>query len=311
MLVVIPTHEGDIDRAVSVAKLIKTLGGAAGHTVRVIASESAVGTKLNELRETLEQSFRKVDVSVVAPYELKDPNAASPEVWTPAANSMFKLAVAELENLGNSTPWIYLEPDSTPVHSGWIDKLEDAYQAGTAKGRRVLGAVIPLRQYSYILEPSSNPADMGQKRVLAKIWEDKRDTYSPNPLVFPPKLSSLTTLFRAARFAPWEMTCSVELAPHVEGTGLIVHAHDSTNFRLEGTTVTFDRKKGDTTECKSIDITEVSIVHGNRDNTLIDIIVSIQPKSEKKAFVGQTEEEVARSPREAALAARAKRGNTI
>ncbi|MEI6870668.1 MAG: hypothetical protein WCL08_00160 [Verrucomicrobiota bacterium] len=307
MLIVIPTHAGDVDRAISVAKLIKTLGGAAGHTARIVAAESVSSKNLGELKSILESSFRKVDVSVVPAREHRDPLAASPSMHTPAANSMFQLTVGEVESLEISTPWLYLEPDSTPIHAGWIDKLEDAYQAGCAKGKRILGSVIPMRNYFFKVENVNTPTERGLKRSLISITEDKKETYSPTPMVFPPKYSSISSLYKGSKLSPWEMTSSIELSVHVQDTDIIVHAHDSTNYKLDGSTVTFDRAAGDMTDRKTINLKGVSLIHGNRDNSLIEIVEKLQPKSELPQFVGQTEEEKVMSPREAALAARNKK----
>lgn len=267
--VAIPTHPGDINLAINLAKQINTLGGASGHKCHVIASSKLANSEIEELKSLLKESFYSVEVSIVSAYEGRDPLAPSPAPYTQSANAMFRLTVSSLEDSKNDLPVLVLEPDTTILASDWLDKIESAYTHARAAGFHILGAKIPLRDYEHKIY-RRRPPFAGLVRRLISVKQNKRDSYTPLPVVIPPNFSQLTELFKKSRFEPWEIQSRKELASKIQATSAIVHAHDSTKWvRTSGDTFTFTAPEED----KSPRITNLSgvvLVHGTKDNSLFE-----------------------------------------
>lgn len=269
MHVVIPTHKGDADLAIHLAKQIKEQGGAASHTARLVASKTVPAEKVSILREELEKSFRRVDVHIVEAYEIKDPMAPSPSLHTPAANSMFRECVKIVESSGVEGPWLLLEPDSTILKKGWLEKLEDAYLQARADGKFIVAGRIPLRAYSFHIQAAKPPL-RGVERALVSVVDSQHETYSPPVMVYPSKLTPLTKLFVASKYEPWEVTSRWEIVRHSSPTKLIAHALESRKWKQSGDKFTFETKEQDKGP-RERDLSEAVLVHGTKDATLWDM----------------------------------------
>jgi hypothetical protein len=290
MLVIIPTHDGDIELAIAQAKLIKALGGAAGYKAKIVAAESTRPHKVGELRELLQESFHTVTVNIVAAVEFRDPLAVAAEPHSRAANSMFQLTVELLKAEGNQSPWIWLEPDVTPVKKGWLEDLATGYLQAQGAGKKILTHTLPLRKYFFERKKLKDNGGREYGNLVLNctmIASDPHERYSPPVAVYPFDFHTLSTILPQARLEPWEFVCRYEVAPHLHDTEIIRHAIGSTQFIREGDFYHFELPAVDKTCLPQQPATNVAIVHGCRDGSLTKLVLeSLQvekkePESEK------------------------------
>lgn len=272
--VAILTHVGDITLATQLANQIKALGGASTHQAHIIAASGLTNKEVSALKDLLAASFYSVDVSIVKAYETKDPLAPQPAMHTQAANSMLRAAVSALEESGNTSPVLLLEPDTTILKREWLDEIEAEYTKARAAGFQILGAKIALREYDHKIY-RRRPPFAGLIRKLISVKPNTRgETYSPIPVVIPPNFSQITEIFKKSRFEPWEIQSRKELGAKIKDTNLIEHAHDSTNFKtLDGpmkSMFSFDAPAEDKSPRTLYTCGGAVLVHGTKDNSLFE-----------------------------------------
>lgn len=276
MLVIIPTHDGDIDLALSQAKLIKALGGAAGYKAKIIAASSTRPHKVTELREELQKSFHTVTVNLVDAVEFRDPLAVAAEPHSRAANCMFQLTVEVLKDEGNQSPWLWLEPDTVPVKKGWLEDLATAYLQAQGAGKKILSHTIPLRKYFFERKKLKDGEGREYGNLVLTctlIASDSHERYSPTVAVYPFDLASLSTILPQAKLEPWEFVCRYELEKYVHDTPIIRHAIHSTNWTREGDMYNFELRAIDKTCLPKQPATNVAIIHGCRDGSLTKLVL--------------------------------------
>jgi hypothetical protein len=176
---------------------------------------------------------------------------------------MFQLTVELLKAEGNQSPWIWLEPDVTPVKKGWLEDLATGYLQAQGAGKKILTHTLPLRKYFFERKKLKDNGGREYGNLVLNctmIASDPHERYSPPVAVYPFDFHTLSTILPQARLEPWEFVCRYEVAPHLHDTEIIRHAIGSTN---------------------------VAIVHGCRDGSLTKLVLeSLQvekkePESEK------------------------------
>lgn len=270
ILVALATHVGDIDQAIELAKQITEIGGASAHKAQVIVADTAPNSKVEELKHELQKAFYAVDLDIVQAKETRGPLDPSTAPHTPVANSMFREILRVISERGNTLPILLIEPDITVIRPDWLDQLENEYIRARASGKEILAARIPLRNYTHQLVQMPKPLT-GIFRRLVSVSQDAKAFYSPIPMVIPPNFSEITQLYRNARWTPWEITSRQELESKIGVTELIAHAHDSTNWGLNGDVFCFDAPVEDKST-RSADLDVAAIVHGTRDSSLFNLI---------------------------------------
>ena len=82
--------------------------------------------------------FKSVDIISVEPWK-------GDQTWPVPANWMWQSVARELAN--QKLPWLWWEPDATPLCPKWLDILADAYKSGK---RPFAGAVTRLNEFTYM-----------------------------------------------------------------------------------------------------------------------------------------------------------------
>lgn len=126
MIVILPFHRGDYVQASELLSWCRDLGGCPNHDALLLADAAVpwhVGHNLLRLAQIV---FRKA--SLIATDRSYD------EKWPAASNNMWLFAARRVKE-----PWLWLEPDATPLKPGWLDALDKAYQTCN---RPFMGAVV-------------------------------------------------------------------------------------------------------------------------------------------------------------------------
>ena len=117
MLCVLLFHEGNHDQAIQWCQTVKKLGGARDHSI-MLATDG--GDELfPPLDEALDGCFDSI--THYRTHEQVDG-------WPMRENVLHKHAVMA-GFLMHKKAWLRMEPDSTPLVSGWLDEIECAYKA--------------------------------------------------------------------------------------------------------------------------------------------------------------------------------------
>lgn len=90
------------------------------HDLLLIASSRISQADIDETHNLGQSVFRNV-----TSIKQKIPDERP---WPRASNAMFRLANDWLKQSGRSTPWLWVEPDCSPISSGWLDRLEHDYK---------------------------------------------------------------------------------------------------------------------------------------------------------------------------------------
>lgn len=127
MLCVIPFHAGDIHRVRDLLLWIEQLGGCHGHDCMLVMDEQVPWHDGIQCLESAGRSFRNTYA-----YHCEHTDG-----WIPGSVALFKTAAMESAKIGQ--PWLWLEPDATPLKEGWLDAIAQAYQAC---GKPFMGSIV-------------------------------------------------------------------------------------------------------------------------------------------------------------------------
>lgn len=128
MLVVISTHSGDIQSSIRLLNWIKRLGGTSSHDLLIVSDAGTPFDQAVKCKEIAEGRFREVRMMA---------NRQSVVGWPDGANDLFRTASAYILKEWPQ-PFLWLEPDSVPMRSGWLDEISAEY----AKcGKRYMGHI--------------------------------------------------------------------------------------------------------------------------------------------------------------------------
>jgi hypothetical protein len=129
MLVILPTHDGDVSLAYDLIKWIAELGGCHKHTLSILPHASLVGgRRLGALLDASVGVFNST--RLLAPVE-----RLADEKWPLGANHMFRsLLKRDLQR-----PFLWMEPDCEPTRPGWLDEIDAEYKIALAAGKSFMG----------------------------------------------------------------------------------------------------------------------------------------------------------------------------
>lgn len=119
LLVVLPFHEGDHRQLLRLLEWIQELGGCPENDCLIVCGKDTNPTLIESVSKLALQSFHLVTLH-------KTPHRLPDEAWPKGPNWLFETAARKIESdkLG---PWLWLEPDATPLCLKWLDYLERGY----------------------------------------------------------------------------------------------------------------------------------------------------------------------------------------
>jgi hypothetical protein len=133
LLLVIPYHKKDADLT---RKLLDWMGQLQDHYAPHACLMIADGEVPQETRVEFRDKARKLFVSGDAAI-CRVPEAQ--QKWPDGPNAMFAAAARQIAE-AYRWPWLWLEPDATPIRTGWLDEIEKEYNF---YAKRILGNFIP------------------------------------------------------------------------------------------------------------------------------------------------------------------------
>lgn len=298
MKVIIPTHKGDIDQAIDLAKLIGELGTSKRHGYKVFVGQGTPQSKVRALEEALEAISDDVKFHELHVNENVRDLEPTPADHVPRFNSVTKEILKTLSEEKNDLPFLLLEPDSTPMRGDWLEEIEVSYQKARSSGKLILAGETTRLEVELTMNYQTRVK--GIQRVT-----ETEEFYSPaSPAVYPAELIKVATLIPSCNFEPWDVKCRHQISKVAQTTREILHAHDSKEFEAVdgGYEYTPHPKLGDRriVECGS------ALIHGCKDDSLRKIVRSgLQKGVESGKNDKETEKTTKKlDPREAALAKR-------
>jgi len=155
VLTVLPVCEKDARLLKTLLVWIRQLGGCKGHQAVIVADAATPCDKVLDLQNEASKSFDSVEIISTA---------VSVDGWPAGPNTLFLEAAQFAEKAG--VPWLWLEPDCTPLVTGWLDSLEVAYRI---TGSPYLGSLVfcekpgmpPVSLAGVAIYPPEANCDMG------------------------------------------------------------------------------------------------------------------------------------------------------
>jgi|688.fasta_scaffold11865_13 hypothetical protein len=265
MLIVFPFSKNDIHLAVPLMEWIRKLGPYPRHDLLLAYSE-----ELSPLqRETVAMNARKCGWRT-PPVAI---NALiTHQSWPTAPNDIFRQCVVAAETMGR--PWMFVEPDCTPIRRGWADMIADAYNEN------------PAVPFMGVIDDTY--VDLGGN-TLHKIGE-----HMCGCAVYPPALRAYTMAHLTCLDA-FDLAIAKDIRPHARSCPLMQDNWSTANYRWEG----------DRIECDPATLRvalsgrsmtrpvrpEAVFLHGCKDGSLVRLLSAETKKREIPAEIMQISEE--------------------
>jgi hypothetical protein len=245
MFIVIAFSARDAHLVEKQAAMIAHLGGCKGHSLLLVAAKSAQD-RLPRFLSALSPYFDRTESTVLdVPEEVGYPRVS---------NHMFRRSLYFLQGLSNKLPIFFMEPDVTPVRTGWAGALETAFNLS---GKRFLGVLqaVTFRENGVYY---------------------KKDRHMVGAAVYPHDFAFRSKLLSFADQEPWDTYCRYEILPDAAHTDLIQHNWNSRNYRREGGVITCDpaHERGIASPLRP----EAVVVHGCKDGSLADVFLKPAPQ---------------------------------
>jgi hypothetical protein len=227
MLIVLAFHNGDKPQTVRLANWINELGGVKNHECLLLRDP-----RIDDLGvvEPLTQAFGKVtSLKYHTPMD----------GWPMAPNAMFDYVCRYIQEF-LKVPFLWIEPDSIPLKSNWLDQIEVQYR----------GCGQPF---------------MGQMVIVPREFPDPRDHMS-GVAVYPPDVCIRARGVLNCSSVAWDVAGAKEILHQMHDTKLIQHSWKAESF-LDAASLARIRP-------------EAVIFHQNKDGSLIDRLRGIKPDTD-------------------------------
>lgn len=236
MLVVIPVSKHDEGLLDDFCGAVHFFGPYPEHSLLIVARPSN-----KELAEKVASvlcngaTFRRCQTFIFS--------EDGPDGWPQGPNFYWTETISYLAEQGNTSPWLWMEMDTTPVEEGWLNDLESEYLTA---GAACLGVL--------------HKGEFDSAPHLAGV------------AVYPPRLDLVCQSWRyvTKTNSAFDIFCAHELVPIAAQTKLLQH-----NFRTGGYRCTKDGLKGVDLQKHHMGATfaaaikpETRLVHGCNDGSL-------------------------------------------
>lgn len=246
IVVALATHSGDLQLAKNLLSWIASLGKNEPHTLLIVVDETIATPEREALKALGKKSF---GMMALIP-------SSVPCTWKP--NQMF-LSAAKWLNECSKMPWLWLEPDATPLKEGWLDAISEEY------------ALSPMKLLGPIVKQNTNPALPGSHLTGTAV-------YSPDTW----ELISENEKLRSQVVA-WDMELASAFVPRAKFSNTIAHFYGKKDLAPH-----FVEKKSedDPENFITLDVIPKSAVlfHRVKDGSLINLL-----KKKNKTPAAKTE----------------------
>lgn len=144
MIVAIPYCHKDISQAELLLEFVDELGGCRKHSCLLVSESKLTDADSAKLRKLAKLCFKSV-TSIRTPYDIKLSKTGDTP-WPVGPNWMFYCTALHI-GMTAKEPFIFLEPDCTPMCEGWLDKIEAEYLTCQ---KPFLGPVITTQNKSFV-----------------------------------------------------------------------------------------------------------------------------------------------------------------
>jgi len=232
MIVVIPTHQGDFSRAISLLRWIRDLGGCETFNCLIVADAGLQWNSAISLLEEAQKVFRSAELIT---------SDISVQGWPQGPNSLWACAADHCRRI--NVPFLWLEPDAIPLKAGWLTAINEAY----AKcGKGFMG-----RMYA-----CDNPGL--PKKLMSGIG------------VYPANSVDIIGEFAVGKLA-WDVGAASVILPLAANTPLIQHFWGTVNMAPTFAEKKTASSSINTFTLANIQ-PEAVIFHRNNDGTLVRIL---------------------------------------
>lgn len=260
MNIVFAYHNGDAELALLSAKAITAMGINMRHKATVCATEDTA--LVREITEELKKSFPEVG-RIVAQDGFNG--------WPLGPNQMFADAAAYCYSVNE--PWMFWEPDCSPMKSGWVDDLEAEF----LKEPAVLG-------HQYGGGMASNGKNIYKMIVGSAV-------YPYNVLELCPSAQSLGNYNLAYRSAgtipePWDVRCRWNFMAIGRDCQLLRTYWKSVNYQWKDGKIVFFAEDAEAQAIQEVTCPEriissrAVVIHGCKDGSLHRMAIAGFPMPE-------------------------------
>lgn len=218
--VFLPFYAGDVDLLKDLLLWIGELGGCKKYKAVLITDPKSLRNsdawpdeaKIAEVLKLARKSFKYV-VLISTPYRRLKMDGTG--AWPVGANWAFFCA-ALWNSMQERNPFLWLEPDATPLSEGWLETLEAAY---AECGKPFMGAVLPTNL------PNCNPTYMNGSPAVyppnAMVYFDGAFIDFLRPLPFEQALRDGRQ--HVLDVAAFDLAAAAQVVPFAHATRLVQH----------------------------------------------------------------------------------------
>lgn len=267
MLLFIPVTRADCHLAAPLLNLMLELGGIGKHSMVIaIAHEGVSGADT----EVILSKAAKLGPKVY-------PITMNPTVeygWPRSPNLIFQEAAIYVANQAayGEKCWYFFELDNCPLKEGWLDTLQQEYDAG---GKPCMGVINKT---------------MRSKRANGGQYQDGEHLVGTG--IYPPNIFLMASICRNLHVLhdPFDVALQLQVVPMTHGTTLIQHNWSTKNYHHVGGGNTVAVCETNTSRHTSKDYaTGVNlgnpspvVVHGCKDTSLIQLVLKRHTRQDEE-----------------------------
>jgi hypothetical protein len=256
MLLVVPVSLSDQKNLPGIEKAFEVFSPGSGHKLLVIGSPN-VTVAVRETAQKLSKHFAGSAKSYIFDLDCE-------LGWPSACNYYFQQA-AWYVGSSYDEPWLWFEPDTTPIRAGWLDEIEQA--VNNLKAEALTNGEPPPRYFG-VREPACTEH---QGRLMANAGDQMAAVG-----VYPSNMEDVLSLRAiSSTNIVWNTFLRWYFLPHFAELPMIQNNWRTANYRIaEDGRIECDSVANwawDVHFNKSI-FPDAAIVHGCKDGSLLEVI---------------------------------------
>lgn len=231
MTIVFPFHAGDAQLLSQLLRWIARLGFNADHSALLVADGAVDYHVAEALMKEARHAFGRVNMRAIQPTQ----------GWIPGSNALFECAAKTLAG----QPFLFVEPDATPLKPGWIEEIEVEY---ARCGKLFMGALV-----THQTPKLPNPYLEGCAVYPATAWE------------------IMGAALNQDRAHSWTIACAEVVVPLAYNSPLFQHY-----WGVPGVAPTFIEQKTEASGVTAFALSEIrpgaALYHRCKDGSLIRLL---------------------------------------
>jgi len=243
MLVVLPVSHVDLDQAEQLLNHCISHEDSSHEFPCLLVLSSTLRQEEGRLAALAGRAFRDVDVLLME----KEVGGG----WPVAPNFMFKQTVGYLEREQNTTPWFWLEADTTPMKRSWLKDISTEYNLS---GKKFSGAFEKTR---LVNAQTGDFAGFDGEHLNGSA-------------IYPGDFYRRSLLWRHLTTTAWDIYMKWEMVPHAHRSEIMASRWRSCNYRRVPEGYAFEQDYRHTPQ-ETVPASAV-LVHGCKDDSLFQLV---------------------------------------